>query len=151
MPTATAADVITCPSCATRNRVPRAHGGSPQCGRCHAPLPWLVEAGDADFDGVTTTSSLPVFVDMWAPWCGPCKVMEPSVQQLSRDMAGRLKVVKVDADRAPALSARFGIRGVPTLLLLDRGRVVDRRSGALMGGALRRWVEETLSRQTASR
>jgi thioredoxin 2 len=149
MPTATAADVIACPSCGTRNRVPRAHSGSPQCGRCHASLPWLVEAGDPDFDEVTATSSLPVFVDMWAPWCGPCKVMEPYVQQLSHDMAGRLKVVKVDADRSPALSARFGIRGVPTLLLLDRGRVVDRRSGALMGGALRRWVEETLSRQTA--
>jgi thioredoxin 2 len=139
------ADVVACPNCGTKNRVPKVHSGVPQCARCHASLPWIVEASDGDFDQVTGTSSLPVLVDVWAEWCAPCHMLEPHVEQLSRDMAGRLRVVKVDSDRSPQLSARFGIRGVPTLLLLDRGRVLDRRTGALLGAPLRRWVEDTLA------
>jgi thioredoxin 2 len=144
-----AADIVTCPNCGARNRVPRTASGSPQCGRCHNPLPWLVESGDADFDAVTTSASLPVLVDVGADWCGPCKIMDPHIEQLSREMAGRLKVVKVDSDRAPALAQRFQIRGVPTLMLLDHARVLDRRTGALTGAALRRWIDDVLARAPA--
>jgi thioredoxin 2 len=136
------ADIVTCPRCGAKNRVPRAHGGAPQCARCHAPLPWIVEAGEQDFDEVTGTSSLPVLVDVWAPWCAPCHMLSPRVEQLARDLAGRLKVVKLNSDEAPAVSARFGVRGLPTLLLLDKGQVVDRRTGALPAAQLRRWVEQ---------
>jgi thioredoxin 2 len=144
-----ASDVVVCPQCGKKNRLPRVASGSPQCAVCHTPLPWLVEAADSDFDEVTGTSSLPVLVDVWAPWCVPCRVMSPAIEQAARDLAGRLKVVKVNADEAPAVSARFGIRGIPTVLLLDHGRVVNRQTGAVSPDALRRWIEEALTRAVA--
>jgi thioredoxin 2 len=144
-----AADILRCPNCGTRNRVPRTASGSPSCGRCHRPLPWLIEAGDSDFEAVTTSASVPVLVDVGAAWCGPCKVMDPHIEQLSRDMAGKLKVVKVDSEHAPSVAQRFQIRGVPTLMLLDRSRVLDRRTGALTGAALRRWIDDVLAHAAA--
>lgn len=143
-------DVVVCPSCAAKNRVPKVHAGVPQCGRCKAPLPWVADAGDADFDEVTGTASLPVLVDVWATWCAPCRIQAPHVERLSVDLAGRIKVVKVDSDQAPAVAQRFGIRGVPTLLLLDKGRLLDRRTGALLGPQLRRWVEDTIAHAPAA-
>ena len=123
--------VLACPGCGKKTRVPAAADGSPRCGSCRAPLPWVTSAGDADFDQVTARAPLPVLVDLWAPWCGPCRVVGPAVEQAARTLAGRLKVVKVNVDDAPGLSARFGVQSIPTLLMLDKGKVIDRQVGAL--------------------
>ena len=111
--------------------MPTSASGSPRCGQCHAPLPWLVAAGDATFDAVATEAPLPVLVDLWAPWCGPCRMVGPAVDQLATELAGRLKVVKVNVDEAPAIAARFDAMSIPTLLVLSGGQTVDRIVGAL--------------------
>ena len=95
--------IVSCASCGTRNRVPATASGIPNCGSCHRPLRWLVEAGEADFAAVVLTSTL-VLVDLWAPWCGPCRTIGPLIEQVAADLAGRLKVVKVNVDEAPGLS-----------------------------------------------
>lgn len=134
-----ASAVTTCPSCGTRNRVPRVAQGVPRCASCKAALPWLVEADEGDFTEVAA-GRLPVLVDLWADWCGPCRLIAPAVEQASRDLAGRLKVVKVDVDRAPGVSARYGVQGIPTLLVLRDGQEVDRQVGASGVDALLAWV-----------
>ena len=102
---------------------------------------WLVEAGTEAFSSAVEQSPLPVLVDFWAPWCGPCRMVEPAVERLSRDLAGRLKVVKVNSDLAPELSQRFEVRGIPTLMIFDHGQLVDRLTGAPAPGVLQSWVE----------
>ena len=134
-------DVVACPNCGKKNRVPATAGGVPRCAACHTALPWLTSAEDGDFDRVAGQSPLPVLVDLWAPWCGPCRLVAPGVEQAARTLAGRLKVVKVNVDLAPAVSARFNARSIPTLLILRDGKVVDRKVGALPPEALLRWVE----------
>ena len=141
-------DVVACRSCGRRNRVPHAAPGTPRCGECRASLPWLAIADDATFAAVAEESRLPVLVDLWAPWCGPCQAVSPLVEQLAADLAGRVKVVKVNVDEAPAISARYGVRSIPTLLLLRDGRAASRQVGALPAPALRRWVEQALSGPT---
>ncbi|HEX8861701.1 MAG TPA: thioredoxin domain-containing protein, partial [Actinomycetes bacterium] len=83
--------IIPCTNCGKRNRVPSAANGVPRCAACHTPLPWLTAAGDGDYEEVVTRSTLPVLLDLWAPWCGPCRIVEPGVQQISERLAGRLK------------------------------------------------------------
>ena len=134
-------DVVACPGCGKRNRVPAAATGVPQCANCRSPLPWLTTADDADFDTIAGESPLPVLVDLWAPWCGPCRMVAPGVEQAAKKLAGRLKVVKVNVDQAPAVSARFNASSIPTLLVLDRGKVKARQVGAVPADALLRWVE----------
>jgi thioredoxin 2 len=113
-------------------------------------LPWVVEAGDADFDAVAGAASLPVLVDFWAPWCGPCRVVGPAVEGTAGALAGRLKVVKVDVDEAPAIASRYGVRSIPTLLLLSHGTVAGRVVGARTAADLQRWVEATLATESAT-
>ena len=137
--------VASCPSCGRKNRVPASASGTPRCADCHAPLPWLVDADEASFHAVAEESRLPVLVDLWAPWCGPCRVVGPAVEQLAADLAGRLKVVKVNVDEAPSISQRFAVRGIPTLLLLNAGQVTSRQVGAVPAPALRAWVEQSLA------
>ncbi len=134
-------DVVACSSCGKKNRVPAAAKGVPRCANCHTPLAWLTIAGDADFDTVAGQSPLPVLVDLWAPWCGPCRMVAPGVEQAARKLAGRLKVVKVNVDQAPAVAARYDARSTPMLLILDKGQVKDRQVGAVPADALLRWVE----------
>ncbi len=143
--------IVRCRSCGTRNRVPGSVSGSPQCGKCHRPLPWIVNADDATFDEVSTGTHLPVLVDLWAPWCGPCRVVSPVLEQLAGELAGRLKLVKVDVDRAPRVQSRFAVQGVPTLVLLRDGREAGRRVGAAPIGELRSWLEASVDPANASR
>ena len=138
-------DIVTCPHCGKRNRVPEAASGKPRCANCHQWLPWVVAAGDSNFSNVAENASVPVLVDLWATWCGPCRMVSPALEQLAGERAGQLKLVKVDVDGAPLISQRFTVQAVPTLLLLDHGQVLARRSGAAPVAALRRWLDETLS------
>ena len=146
MTTTTAqADVITCPHCGARNRVPAARGGVPRCGRCHKPLPWLTTAGDDDFDAVVTGSTLPVLVDLWATWCQPCRIVEPGVERAAKTFAGSLKVVKVDVDSAPMVAERLAARSIPMLLILEGGKERGKQVGAIGPDALQKWIEGVLS------
>lgn len=138
------ARIATCPHCGRKNRVPDAAAGKPRCAQCRQWLPWIVDAGDDTFADTAERSSVPVLVDLWATWCGPCRTVSPALEQLARERAGRLKLVKVDVDKAPMLSQRFGVRAVPTLLLLREGALLARQSGALPIAALRAWVDDTL-------
>ncbi|MCC7369652.1 MAG: thioredoxin [Chloroflexi bacterium] len=124
------ASVLVCKACGRKNRIRPSERGTPHCGACDAPLPWLVNATDATFD-IEARASVPVLVDLWAPWCGPCRFVGPILEELSREYAGKLKVVKVNVDDNAQLAARFDARSIPTLLVVSGGRVVDRIVGAL--------------------
>jgi thioredoxin 2 len=136
--------VVVCPNCGKKNRVPVAGNGTPRCGNCHQPLPWVVDAGDDDFGDVAERAQLLVLVDMWATWCGPCRQVSPALEQVARDLAGKVKLVKVDVDKSPKLSERFSVQAVPTLMLIRDGQVISRRAGAAPAPMLRKWVEEAL-------
>ena len=137
--------VISCPHCGTKNRIQAAATGVPHCGKCGRLLPWLAEAGSADFAEVVEKSPIPVLVDFWAPWCGPCKIVSPTVEQLAAELAGKLKVVKVNTDEEPALQQRYGVRGIPSLVLIQGGTERDRVVGALGRDALKTWLESRLA------
>ena len=141
--------VVTCPNCGRRNRVPAAAAGTPRCGHCHQPLPWIVDAGDDTFAEIAEAASVPVIVDLWAPWCGPCRMVSPALEQLAAERAGQLKLVKVDVDKAPAISQRFTVQAVPTLLVLDHGQVLARQAGGAPVAALRNWLDQALSAGSA--
>jgi thioredoxin 2 len=137
--------IITCPNCGRKNRVPAAAAGTPRCGNCHKPLPWIVDAGDDDFAEVAEHASVPALIDLWAPWCGPCRMVSPALEQLATEMAGKLKLVKVNVDESPKLQQRFGVQAIPTLMLLRDGQVAARQTGAAPAAALRTWLEQALA------
>jgi thioredoxin 2 len=130
---------ITCAHCAATNRVPAARlGDDPTCGRCGQGLLTgePVELTDANFEAVVSKTDLPVVVDFWAPWCGPCRMMAPAFEQAAAQLKGRALLVKVNSDDNPHTASRFGIRSIPTLVKLDHGRELSRRSGALPAGQI---------------
>lgn len=133
--------VTACPSCGVKNRVPSIAAGMPQCGKCRSALPWVAEAGDQDYDQVADSARVPVLVDLWAPWCGPCRQLSPLVEKFATERAGRLKLVKVNVDESPATQARYDVQAIPTLLLLVDGEKVGEQRGALPLAALRNWVD----------
>ncbi|MEV4999177.1 thioredoxin [Streptomyces niveus] len=135
---------VTCPHCGRYNRIPVAAEGRPKCGHCKQPLPWVVHAGDDDFNEVADNAVQPVVVDLWATWCGPCRKVSPALEQVARDLAGRIKLVKVDIDKNPGVSRRFEVQAVPTLLVQDQGETVARQAGAAPAPVLREWVEQAL-------
>jgi thioredoxin 2 len=138
-------EVLRCPHCGQANRVPAAAAGTPRCGKCHQPLPWIVDADDATFADVADAAKIPVIVDLWAPWCGPCRMVSPALEKLAHDLAGQVKLVKVNVDVSPELSRRFGAQAIPTLLVLRGGQVAARQTGAAPLAALRAWVDKALA------
>jgi thioredoxin 2 len=122
--------------------------GVPRCGKCRAPLRWVVNADDTDFASVAEAATIPVLVDVWAPWCGPCRMVSPALEQLAGEFAGRLKLVKVNADDSPGVSSQFEVQAIPTLVLLNRGKVVDKQVGAAPAAFLRSWLAERLDSKT---
>lgn len=136
--------IVTCPKCGQKTRTRSAAEGVPHCPKCGQALPWLTHSATSDFASVVERSPIPVLIDFWAPWCGPCRMVAPAVERLSNELAGRLKAVKVNTDLEPGLQERFGIRGIPTLVLMDGGKERDRITGAMGADALRKWVEPRL-------
>jgi thioredoxin 2 len=137
-----------CAHCGKRNRVPASGEGVIRCGNCHEPLPWIAKADDDTFADVAERSSVPVLVDLGTRSCGPCDRVSPALEQVAREMAGRVKLVKVDVSRCPKTKARFSAQAVPSLLVLRAGEVINRRAGSAPAAALRAWVESTLARAT---
>ena len=129
--------IVTCANCGTRNRLSNSDesGKAPVCGKCHQPLdasapstPVIVT--DANFASITSSTSLPILLDLWAAWCGPCRMIAPVIEQLAAELSGRVLVGKLDVDANPHTSAQFGVQSIPTLLILQNGREVDRIVGA---------------------
>lgn len=135
--------ITACPSCGTKNRVPAAAKGRPRCAHCKGEVPWLVNATDADFAAVTDTNSL-VLVDLWAPWCGPCRMVAPVLESLARRYAGAIKVVKVNVDDNPGIAAAYDARSIPTLVFLRNGQTVQRVVGAQPEPALAGTIDALL-------
>ncbi len=135
---------VECSNCGAKNRVPAVAEGVPRCAKCGTALQWVVDANDDEFHAVVDESSLPVLVDVWAPWCAPCRMVSPALEKLAGELAGKIKLVKVNADDNPEVSRRFAVQSIPTLVLLDRGQVVDEQIGALPEHHLRSWVESKL-------
>ena len=144
--TAVATRMVKCENCGRMNRVPASAQGRPRCGNCKAFLPWITDAGDEDFAEIAEHATVPVLVDLWASWCGPCRMVSPALEQLAREKAGQVKLVKVDIDRAPKLAQRFSVQAVPTLMVLYRGEVIARPPGAAPLDVLRSWLDGAIAR-----
>jgi thioredoxin 2 len=127
--------ILTCPNCGKKNKIRPSERGAPHCGSCGTALPWLVNATDDTFD-LEATAAPAVVVDLWAPWCGPCRIVGPILEELSREYAGRLKVVKVNVDENPVTARRYQAFSIPTMVVIKGGRVVDRIVGAMPKGQL---------------
>ena len=130
--------LIKCRSCGAKNRVPRDRlGDKPVCGKCKTPLPVgavhdaPVNISDSTFDSEVMSFPGPVIVDAWAPWCGPCRMVGPVLEQLARDYAGQVKIAKLNVDENPGVASRYGIRSIPTMLFFKDGQLVNTQVGAL--------------------
>jgi thioredoxin 2 len=142
--------VSTCPSCGTRNRMTFDHiGRTHRCGKCKGDLPQPdspVEVSTAEmFDDLVASVSVPVIVDYWAPWCGPCRYVAPELEKVARRRAGELLVVKVNTDEVVELGARYGIRSIPTLAVFHHGQELARSAGARPADAIEALVRESLA------
>ncbi|MFC5525088.1 thioredoxin TrxC [Rhodanobacter ginsengisoli] len=141
---------IPCPHCGALNRVPSERvGEQPSCGRCKQALfdGHPVQLTAANFDAVAGRGDLPVLVDFWAPWCGPCVGFAPVFNEAARRLEPRLRLAKVDTEAQPQLAQRFGIRSIPTLLVLRQGREIARQAGALNAAQLQQFVDGALAQR----
>lgn len=136
--------VLTCEGCGEKNRVRPQAADTPGCRRCHRALPWLVDASDDDFAYLADSAPIPVVVDFWGAWCAPSRRVDSICEQLARALAGRAKLVRANVEDTPQMIQRLGVQGLPTLLVMHRGRAIARKSGAAQAHEVRDWVEEAL-------
>ena len=140
---------IVCPQCQATNRVPEERRlDAPTCGRCGAALldGHPAELSDASFDAVIGKTELPVLVDFWAPWCGPCRQMAPQFEQAAAQLRGEVQFAKVNSDDHQRSAGKFGIRSIPTMVLFQGGQEIARQSGAMSAGQISQWLRQALER-----
>jgi thioredoxin 2 len=139
---------IVCPHCATVNRIPAARlAAAPRCGHCHQPLftGHVIELNGANFRRHIERNDVPVVVDFWAPWCGPCQMMAPQFSQAAAQLEPTVRLAKLNTDAEAALAGEFNIRSIPTLALFKSGREINRRSGAMGTADIVNWVRSLTS------
>jgi len=141
------AAIVVCPNCGKKNRTPAVAEGAPRCGNCHQPLPWIVDADASEFEGAIH-ASVPVLVDFWAPWCGPCRMVSPVVEAQGRERAGQFKVVKLNVDETPDIASRYQAQSIPLLVLVRDGEEVDRQIGAVPPPQMRSWLDRHMAAAT---
>ena len=137
-------NITKCPNCGAKNRLKPATDALPSCGNCGTTLPWLVQATDASFAS-EVKAAVPVLVDFWAAWCGPCRIIAPVLEDLSRDLAGQLKIVKLDVDANRQTAATYKAQSIPMLMVFKDGEAVDTFVGAMPKGALMQRLQPHLS------
>ena len=136
----------TCTSCGTPNRVPEAHlADTGRCGQCKQTLPPVDEPLDVDgptFDAITRAARVPILVDFWAEWCGPCHLAAPEVKRAAAEVAGKALVLKVDTERHPEVAARYNVRAIPNFIVLREGKLVHQQPGVVDHATMKSWLTQ---------